>query len=198
MSALLLAMSRQAEDEKTRVLAQAEKQVADIRLQGQAEAEAIRAEAGREVKRQVRIHSERILGEIEAQERDELLELKRQLLDATFQTAKAKQQEMMAGDGYARCIARLIEEAVATVGDNVRVSVAASDQLICRDVLERMDVTGCVEIADEPGTVIVASMQGRKRVDNSLSTRLVRAKSLMQAQVAGVLFDTSGSEGEST
>ena len=113
MSALLRAVGRQAEEEKARILAQTEEQVRDIRANAEAEAEAMRAEAGREVKRQVRIHSERILGEVEAQERVELLKLKRKLLDETFQTARAKQRNMMTGNDYARCIAKLIEEAVA-------------------------------------------------------------------------------------
>ena len=135
---------------------------------------------------------------MEAQERVELLELKRKLLDETFQTARAKQRNMMTGNVYARCIAKLIEEAVATVGDEVRVSVAESDRQICRDVLDRMGVSGTVDVADEPGTIIVTSRQGRKRVDNSLSTRIARAESLMQDQVARILFDKSGSGAEST
>ena len=190
-AALLAAMRQQADQEKRQILDQAQTQVREIRAQGEAQVRTLREEAQREVDERVRAKGEHIQAETESDERSELLAVKRRLLQEAFDQAGQQLASSGEADTYRACIEALIEQAVKAVGSNVCVTVAPRDKSLCEGVLARLGVTGSVQTDGRTGTVIVTAQESKRRADNSLATRLTRAESLLQTEVARILFDVS-------
>jgi vacuolar-type H+-ATPase subunit E/Vma4 len=188
MSALLEAMRRQADEEKQRIISEAEQKAGEISAQAQAEIDAIRTHAEREIDRQVFMHSESVVGEMEAAERGEILAVKSGFLDQAFDTARKKLEQFSD-------LAPLIEDAVTRAGDDLQVSVAKDDVRTCKSILSRLKISGKVEVADRPGTVIASCEIRARRIDNSIHTRLERAERVMQAEIASMLFAAPGDKG---
>jgi len=70
------------------------------------------------------------------------------------------------------------------------IKVASSEEALCKEWISQQKLKRTVKgIEAEPGTVLVCASDGDRQVDNGLATRLARAESLCQQDVAKVLFN---------
>jgi vacuolar-type H+-ATPase subunit E/Vma4 len=111
------------------------------------------------------------------------------LLKQAFAQAREALAGLPRSPQYRDILGELLAEALTIVGPDALVKVAASDEKLCRAWISQRKLSCTVQAIDaEPGTVLAFAADGDRQVDNSLATRLARAESLFQHDVAPVLF----------
>jgi len=187
--ALLSAMREQAEAEKATVLSEAESKAAEIEARSNKEIERLEAGALRQVDGEMRAETDRILGQARMQKRCGLLDVKRSLIEEAFAAARTELDALCAGDEYVVSHDALVSEAVSAVGDDVTIEVAAQDMGRSDTYAAGLNVHQETRaLGDQPGTVIVTSRDGRRKVDNSVVMRLARAEAVATQEIAAMLF----------
>jgi vacuolar-type H+-ATPase subunit E/Vma4 len=160
------------------ILSEAKKKASEIEAEAKAEIESLEKEARVASFKRLDLEkargSAKVLQSIKQQE----AELKRNLIEKVFEKAR-KQLEELDGDAYGKLFEKLAEEAfkdlgdskfVAVVreGDKDRITKALKTAKIQADVEETLDGQG--------GGLLLHSDDGRVFIDNTLFTRLDRAR----------------------
>jgi len=169
-SALLGAIEARAEEERARLLAEAEARVAQILAGADAECERLKAEALAGLERELAVEQVRLLGEARMHARTEGLGRRRAILEEAFWRAEERIKRLRSGPGAKAALAALAEEARAAVGEPCDVQVSAADW-----------------------KVTAVSEDGRRRAENDLDGRLLRARAAAEHGVARRLFGGPGS-----
>jgi V/A-type H+/Na+-transporting ATPase subunit E len=189
---LMSALVRQAEVERERIAAETRKAIEET-LKG-AEAEAVRLleSAERELEREMASEKDRILGRLRMEEGKRRLLLKREVLRKVFERARERISKRYGSEEYPRVLKRLIGEALSALGENGDLVVSSKDLELCSPLVAQMGSTCTIRgEGEEPGTVIALSSDGARKVDNSLSTRLERARVVLEPEVSRLLFGDS-------
>lgn len=184
-------MRRQAEEERARILREADEKAQTILQDAEEKVQALREEAESELRRQTRSDHESVVGKARMEGRHRLLAARWQMIRDAFDRAEERLNELAAGEDYPEILEGLMREAIAGSEAVARVEVAEQDVELCRSILS--EVGSDAEAAprgEQAGTVIAVSPGGRRRVDNSLMTRLRSARRRLAPRVAEVL--TSG------
>ena len=162
---LFSAIEERAGEERARIREEAETRARVTLEDAEAEIRRIKAEAVRGLERELASEAQRLVGEARMKARGEGLQVKRRLLDEAFARARAEVQRLCASAGAAAVLEVLSAEATAAVGEPCTVDVDL-----------------------KKGSVVAASADGKRRADNSLHSRLDRAQTAFEAEVADLLF----------
>ena len=162
---LFSAIEERAGEERARIRAEAEGRARVTLEEAEAEIQRLKAEALRGLERELASEAQRLVGEARMKGRGEGLQVKRRLLEEAFSRARAEVQRLCASADAAAALEMLSAEASAAVGKPCS-----------------------VEVDVKKGSVVASSPDGRRRADNSLLSRLDRAQSAFEAEVAGLLF----------
>lgn len=193
VDALLSAMRAEAETEREAILSEARAKAHDIAQRADTEIEKLKAEALQRLDIQMRQESDRVLGKARMYKRGKLLSAKRELIKEAFDRAGDELARLCKTSEYRNVVERLIREAVGALGSEVEIEVAAQDTDMCDELAAEMGINRAARAAgDGPGTVAATTVHGRRRVDNSLPTRLAKAESVAVQEVARLLFGGSG------
>ena len=163
--ALLTSIRQAAQMERDRILSEAEEEIATITAQADAEVTAIEANARERATHTADFETDRAMAQTEAQTRRALARKKRQLLDEAFGLAREQLESRSREDSALN--QNLLDEALAVLGPQAQ---------------------GSGE------TAAATSPDGRRRIDNSLLTRLERVRSLYSQDIAALLFGVSDHE----
>jgi vacuolar-type H+-ATPase subunit E/Vma4 len=190
---LLAEVTRQAEAERGRLLAEARRQVEEARGRTAEEIRRLEEEAARHLESRLAADRSRIIGRLRMEERNRMLELRREAIRRAFEQAGRRLAE---GGGsreeYRRLLRRLIGEAVREVGGAADLQVARGDKELARTLAREMGLDCAVRgEGEEPGTVVASTGDGLRRVDNSLATRLRTAERVLEQEVSRLLFGGS-------
>lgn len=199
---LLAEVTRQAEAERGRLLAEARRQVEEARGRTAEEIRRLEEEAARHLESRLAADRSRIIGRLRMEERNRMLELRREAIRRAFEQAGRRLAE---GGGsreeYRRLLRRLIGEAVREVGGAAdlqqlgglaELQVARRDEELARTLAREMGLDCAVRgEGEEPGTVVASTGDGLRRVDNSLATRLRTAERVLEQEVSRLLFGGS-------
>lgn len=196
----------------------AERQIADIRAQAEEKTGAIMEEAraqaaGQEQsilargEQEARRESQRILAEARIQARRETVRAQESVVQESFAQARERLARIATGgaDGdisYAAVLERLIAESIISAGTaELEVLVNPRDRSVVTPALlekiagqtgSELGCTVTLRVADEPlqcsGGVVVRSVDGNLRVENTFESRLARFREDIRTRVAGELF----------
>lgn len=194
IEALLAMMRQQAEVEKDDILAQAQAEAEQVDARAESEIQAFTAASLRQSEIQLGHESDRILGQMQMENRSEVSAAKNRLLKQAFEQARPEVCASHNSTQYRSLLEILIEQAIAFVGQGGHVTVAEQDLGLCEAIIAEKKF-GCSvgTRTGHPGTVIATSKDGRRRVDNSLETRLARVEQLMKQDIAQMLFGSQTS-----
>jgi vacuolar-type H+-ATPase subunit E/Vma4 len=167
---LIDAIEARAGEERAKIRAEAEARAKEIQAGADAEIQRMKAEAGRGLEKELAAEAQRLLGKARIQTRGEQLQMKRRILAEAFQRARKEIETLSRSKDCPAALEVLAAEAKAAVGEPC-----------------------AVEIRREEGTVKAISRDGRRRADNSLLSRLGKAASLHESEVARILFGAKGS-----
>lgn len=163
--ALIGAIEERADQERARLISEAEARVKEIQAAAEAACGQIRAEGMARLEHELAAEQQRLVGEARMRARVEGLVSRRALLAESFRRAEEEIARRKTGPDAAAALATLAEEARAAVGDPCTLDVSAED-----------------------GRVVATSADGRRTVENSLDGRLRRATSAAEPAAARLLF----------
>jgi vacuolar-type H+-ATPase subunit E/Vma4 len=165
--ALIGAIDERADEERARLIAEAQASAARILADADAECGRLNAEALAALEKELASDQQRLLGEARMRARAEGLGRRRAIVAEAFHRAAEEISRRRNGPGGAAASAALAEEARAAVGEP------------------------CSVEAPGDGTVRAVSQDGRRSVENGLDRRLKRAESAMEHEVSRRLFGMS-------
>jgi vacuolar-type H+-ATPase subunit E/Vma4 len=163
------AIDKRGEEERRAIHVDAEARCRQVRADAQSRIEALKAEAMRALERELAGDRQRLLGEARMKARSEALQVKRRLIAEAFERAEKEIERLRATPRASDALRFLAAEAEAAVGQPCTVETSAKD-----------------------GTTIAVSPDGSRRADNSLASRLKRARVVDESEVARRLFGKRG------
>lgn len=189
-SELIDLLEREAEAERERVLSEARERAARIVQEAQAEAEAKLEEHRRRVAGEVEAARVRAQGLANLQGTSLLLETKDQLVAEVFRRAE-EELDRLTDDPvrYPSVLRELLREAAS--GFHSRVVVECPERDVAPVEAAARELGLPAEVRPSPdmrGGVRVRSEDGRFTVENTLRSRLERARQVLLSEVADVLW----------
>lgn len=187
--ALLADITAQAQAERRKILEESRSRVEAIRARSDEEIRRLEEEASRRHEKRLALERDRILGEALQQERRSRLLARREWIDRAFAGAQARLERISATEGYPGLLRRLIAEAAGAVGEAGEVVVAGQDLALGRSLAQELGLSCAVRgEGEQAGTAVALSSDRLRRVDNSLSARLARARQVIEPEIARLLF----------
>lgn len=189
-SELVTILEKEASAEIERILAEARAQADQLTEEARAESQAL-LEAHRQ-----RLEAERKAARQKAESTAQLraaalvLQAKDQVLAEVFARAETELSGVQQNRGeYTVLLGGLIREAATGLSGRVTVEVNQKDLQIARQALRDLKLDAEVKPADEiSGGVRLSIDDGRFMVENTLASRLERAKPLLVTDVAALLW----------
>jgi len=190
------AIMEEAREEARQILADAQAQVQDIRQQAQAQADAERdtiLQRAQEETKALREHTV-AAAQLEAQ----ALKLKRreELLKRTFADARQRLASVPQWPDYEQIVRRLVREAVEHLSADealVRAAAGARQVLDDKTLADLGRESGVHLRAGEPLAhstgVVLETLDGHRRLDNTLETRLDRMQETLRTAVYRILME---------
>jgi len=195
VQALLADIAGQAEADRSRILEDRRKKLDEIAQRIEKETRSLEAEASRGLEQNLRVERDRIEGRMLQERRRGMLAVRREWLERAFAGAERRIAELCAGQSYPRALRSLVVEALEAIGGAGELEVARRDVELARTLLREL-APGCAVRGEgeEAGTVRVSSPDGLRRVDNSLASRLRRARLAMEPEICRLLFGQEAQE----
>ena len=198
IESLLSAIRSRVEQECAEILSTANDEARRIHESADAETDSLLAGALYQAEKELPAEANRIVGLAAAARRRKFQIAKRQAIREAFDAATREMNKLPESPRYGEILRRLIREAAEAAGQGATVTVAADEEDICREGMADDDLGCTIETGDCPlGTVVAVSEDGSRRVDNSLATRMDRAKMLAMHEVAAVLFHSTDVKADS-
>lgn len=196
---LLAAVKETADAEKAEIRAQAEREIAKITENTEAQIKQFHEEALAKLDAELRMESESIVGRAKLEMRDRLIEAKNEALRQVFELA-GEQIAAIDTRTYRTIFRRLVTEAIDKANsDNVHLRISKIDLKLAESLKKDFPASVQTIPCDGPkGTVIVETDGGSQSIDNSIETRLETARKIMRRELVEILFDgeTSGEDGK--
>ncbi len=190
-SELIDLLEREAEAERQRILAEARQRAEELRRQAEADAHALLEAQRRRVAAEVEAARVRARGVAHLRASSAVLEAKDQVLEEVFRRA-AEELDRVARDParYGALLRGLLREAVAGFQGPVVVECAEQDLHAVEAAARELGVPVAQVRPDSAlrAGVRVRSEDGRFVVENTLLSRLQRARQALLAEVAEVLW----------
>jgi vacuolar-type H+-ATPase subunit E/Vma4 len=189
-SELIDLLEREAEAERERVLSEARERAARVVQEAEAEAKAKLEQHRRQVAVEVEAARVRAQGLANLQATSLLLETKDQLVAEVFRRAE-EELDRIADDParYAPVLRELLREAASGFHSHVVVECPERDVAAVEAAARELGLSADVRPSpDVRGGVRVRSEDGRFTVENTLRSRLERARQVLLSEVAGVLW----------
>lgn len=195
VQALLADIAAQAEADRARILEDRHKRLEEIAERIEKETRSLEAEAARRLEQSLRVEQDRIEGRMLQERRSALLAVRREWLERAFAGAERRIAELCTGQSYPRALRSLIVQALEAIGEAGELAVTRRDVELARTLVREL-APGCAVRGEgeEAGTVRASSPDGLRRVDNSLSSRLRRARLAMEPEISRLLFGEEAQE----
>ena len=191
MENLLKLLVSEAEQEKKRILEEAESYRLGLIKKAQEEATSLREQAEREIQLKARSEIERAKSALVLKEQAEILKTKSQWLDKVFQEARNRLSLFRNDPNYPAILEHLLSE-VLKENEELVLTLNPKDVEIAERVKAKTgtDFSIFSDEAVDPG-VLASTADGRIKIFNTLSDRLERAWPHLVVEVARILWEES-------
>ena len=193
----------EAQGKVDEIIQNASSEVAVITDKGEKTAQSTKAKMLDESQKQANMRYQQLISEAKMNARRAKLEAREQLIEESFEKAKADLNEIASSssDEYKNSLTKIIKEAAIEVGGgDLLVSVKADDvdkakaslPLITKEVSDVTGVQTSLSFGDSINTIggaIVKTKNGEIEVNNTIESRLERFKKSLRSEVAKVLFN---------
>jgi V/A-type H+-transporting ATPase subunit E len=191
---ILEALEAEARGQIKEIEEGAEAEVRDIRKETQDRAAAVRRERKRAVEEDLQIEQARILNRAKLEAQQEIMRARETLMADVLEGVRLRLQGISTHAHYHRWMELLTLEAIDSLNslkekEGLQVSVQDQAVDLMKGIIENVGVSAAVKGGvDCSGGVVVSSMDGNIRVDNTLDTRLLQATSLYRTQIARIVL----------
>lgn len=189
-SELIRLLEQEAEAERERILAEARERADRILKEAEAEAAALLDEGRRRIASEVEAARVRAQGAAALRATSLVLQTKDEEIDRVFEVSRAHLEQIPQDLArYLPILRRLVEEAVEGFEGRVVVECAESDAPAVEAIVRELKIPADVRPSpDVWGGVRVRSEDGRFVVENTLTSRLERARQVLLSEVAEILW----------
>jgi len=189
-SELIQLLEREAEAERERILAEARERADRIRNEAEAQATALVEAQRRRIASEVEAARVRAQSAATLRATSLILEAKDEQIDRVFELAQTELERISHDPTrYPAILRRLLQEAVEGFEGRVVVECAESDVAAVEAIARELGIEADVRPSpDVWGGVRVRSEDGRFVVENTLTSRLARARQALLSEVAEILW----------
>jgi len=189
-SELIQLLEREAEAERERILAEARERADRIRNEAEAQATALVEAQRRRIASEVEAARVRAQSAATLRATSLILEAKDEQIDRVFELAQTELERISHDPTrYPAILRRLLQEAVEGFEGRVVVECAESDVAAVEAIARELGIEADVRPSpDVGGGVRVRSEDGRFVVENTLTSRLARARQALLSEVAEILW----------
>ncbi len=167
-----------------------EREIEAIRREAAERAAEIRQEHMENAVRSLAMEQYRQISSTRKDVRLESLKAKADLLDRAFRGAEVVLASVRENGSYSAIYRRLLKEAVQEMeGEVCQLHVDAKDLEICRRILEDLNIN-CEILPDlhTSGGLVARSQDGRLVVENTVESRLARAREVLRSEIFPLLY----------
>ncbi|MDI6719762.1 MAG: V-type ATP synthase subunit E family protein [Methanomicrobiales archaeon] len=168
----------------------ADREIESIRRDAEEKGAAIRQEHREQAVRAVASERERQISGTRKDIRMEILKAKADLLDRAFRGAEAALASVRERGTYPAIFRNLLLEAVREMDEETfQIHVNGRDADLCRSILQDLNMN-CEILPDlhSAGGLIARSRDGRLVVENTLESRLARAREALRSEIFPLLY----------
>ncbi|MCS7173140.1 MAG: V-type proton ATPase subunit E [Armatimonadetes bacterium] len=189
-SELISLLEREAQAERERLLEEARQRARDLLQQAEAEAANLLEAHRRRVDAELEAARTRARGVAQLQATSLVLAAKDEQIEEVFRRARQELERLSQDPArYEPVLRGLLQEAVAGFRDRVVVECAERDLPLVQAAVQTLGLEAEVRPSPELwGGVRVRSTDGRFVVENTLLSRLERARQLLLSEVADILW----------
>lgn len=175
----------QEQDIKTR----AKEQIKGILEQAEKDAEIIRKQSVGAMGKTITRETSKIISDARLQVRKQIIVAKEQLIDEVFVKADSALKKVRNSPEYPGILERLIRETVGHGQGDMAISVNPADNKLAAGILGKLGIA-CPLDTDIRCTGGLRATSADKRVcfDNTLESRLERAKQFTKSEITNILF----------
>ncbi|MHB1341218.1 MAG: V-type ATP synthase subunit E [Coriobacteriia bacterium] len=182
------ALEEQADAECAELIHIAETQAASISEEARLEADKIKQRKMDAIADIVRSKAGKTLNAARLENKKELAAVRDEAVEKVFSTAASAMAGVRSTSRYEGVFKALAQEALAGVDGECTVLVDPADTALAEKTLKSMNVDCTVSpTISTIGGLVVSTVGGRVMRRNTFEARLAKARSLAQAQVAGIL-----------
>lgn len=200
---ILQALEAEAEHLVTEIDQATQAEVERIRAEAQTEATVVRQKHITTIEAPLRAEQARILNQAKLEALQIVLGTREELITAVLEAAARRLMERSSAKRYTDLLRQLTQEAINALGVNqVCLRVRSSDVGLMNNIVQEMGLSATVTdgLEDEEalegdlGGVVATSPDGRIRLVNTPTVRLMRIASLYRTQIAEMMFDDQPQE----
>lgn len=189
-SELIRLLEIEAQAERERILSEAKQQAEEILRRAQEEAARLRSEHQRRLEEELSVARVRARSMATLQASSLILQAKDRALEEVFRNAEEEIQGFLKDRTWYRSMLRsLLQEAIEGSSGHLVIEVAEQDEALAREIAEELGLGAEVRTNEQVRAgVRVLFGGGRFVVENTLGSRLERAKPLLTAEIARILW----------
>lgn len=191
MENLLKLLVNEAEQEKKKILEEADSYRQNLIEKAQEEAEKLLAEEERELRSKAQREIERVKSTLALKEQGEVLQAKSQWLEKVYQEARNRLIQMRQDKRYPAILELLLKE-VLTENEDLALTFNPEDAEIIQRYLSKtgLNIPTFPDASMGPG-ILAITKDGKVKICNTLSDRLERAWLNLRVKVAQTLWEES-------
>ena len=186
---MLAALEQEGEENIEKLIAQAEASKNQIIKNADEEAARIRENSKREIEDRVRMEKSKIIGKANFYVKKEVIKAKETIMNSVFDEIAKRISNLRENRSYEGIFERLAAESLANIKGKPVISVDKADKELARKVFDRMELNyelnsniKCI------GGLKMESEDGRIILNNTIDSRMAKAKQMLKTDVLKVLF----------
>ncbi|MEW6686573.1 MAG: V-type ATP synthase subunit E family protein [Candidatus Edwardsbacteria bacterium] len=189
-SELIALLTKEAEEEKEKILKEAKEKAEVILLEAKSETSQIIESHRQQLERNLNNALMRSKSTTNLKASALVLQTKDKLLEEIFEESKGEFGKRFRNEEYAEILKKLLEETLSNFSSKIIIEVAENNIALAKKVIAEFElkdfilkpsgeITGGVRVSSEDGTLVVT---------NTFSSRLERAKPFIIAEIAEILW----------
>lgn len=183
------ALEEQAEAETKTILDSAKAQAKAITKEADEEADTIKRRKLEQVDAALNLKTAQIVNAARLDNKKKVAALKDEATNDVFGDALKAMGSVRGSSDYATMFRALLEEAMASMGDDVEVVVDPRDEKLAKKVLSDLGANHAVKTdVTTAGGVLVRASAGRVVRRNTFEDRMEKLRRIAQSQIAEILF----------
>lgn len=186
---MLTALEKEGEEDVKKILSQSEAHKNQIIKEATDEASKIREAYRKKIEDQVRIDRSKILNKASFHIKKEIIRAKEAMMNEVFNQVVKQVGSLRNESSYEGILEKLAQETINAIPGKPVISIDSADEQLARKILDKMEVDYSLEKnAKCLGGLKATSEDGRIILNNTIDSRVDKAKQLLKTDVLRVLF----------
>ncbi len=184
-------LNNEGEKERDRILKAARQEAGKMIRLAEEDAEKVKENELHRASLSLKGETARIINQAKLFKKEEAIKAKEQFIDESFENARLKTADLRQTKDYERIFESLAREALERVDGHVVASVDKRDEVLAKRIFAKL--SDGIEIRADiscSGGVSIGAADGRITYDNTIDSRLEKARTVLKSRVAEALFSS--------